>query len=910
MNVLEYIGINDTGLKAKYEKVKACIIRNDFYTPQLKKLQPTGYYAARLDDTNRLLLKVVRYNGQAYALCLEIIRNHDYANSRFLRGAKVVEENILDFSQVMDDKDSKLLEEIKYINQKSSNFHFLNKVISFDDEQEAIYYERLPFIIIGSAGSGKTALALECMKNLQGNVLYVSLSNFLVKNARNVYFSACYENDDQEVEFLSFNEFLESIRIPGKMIDFPGFKAWCLRNRVKDIDRIYEEFRGTLTGANIDAPFLSKETYFNLGIKQSLFTMSERQEVYSLFIRYLDFLKDNNLHDVNITSYEYLKLVKPIYDHLVVDEVQDLTNIQIKLLLSAVKSNSFILCGDANQVVHPNFFSWAKIKSFLYHEDIQKSNMLCFLVNNYRNSESVVAISNDVLKIKQQQFGSIDKESNYLIKSLTGMSGNIVRIAYNKRDLSEVNTKSRRSTKYAIVVLSEEIKALARQSFDSPLVFTVQEAKGLEYDNIILFNLTSAARDKFQSIANGINKSDLKKDLIYSRGKDKSDKSLEAYKFYINSFYVAITRAVKNLYILEEYDNDFLDLLDLKQYEQEVVSATEAESSLEEWQKEANNLEQQGKLEQANTIREQILKEQQVSWEILTREKFETLFRQINTLPKDEKIHFLEYCIIYKKYALVSMLEKQGMKAASNISKALGIIKEKYFSEYRRLERMVISTQKYGLEFRNQFNQTPVMVACKIANAELLAYLIEQGAEIDLLNNEGLTPLQEFIDDISAFNTSYAMNSNNPEKITTIYRLLSQNDVTLKIGDQLFKLSPNSMEFFLYNQLVALAIHLANRNGTDYIYAFKATFLASKLQSVHDNILPSNRKRREYISYILSKNEANRMGDYNKKLFLRVAYGRYILNPAIEVRQSANWCSLYKLLKLKEKEQLEESIAA
>jgi ATP-dependent exoDNAse (exonuclease V) beta subunit len=43
----------------------------------------------------------------------------------------------------------------------------------------------------------------------------------------------------------------------------------------------------------------------------------------------------------------------------------------------------------------------------------------------------------------------------------------------------------------------------------------------------------------------------LKADFSYARAKDKTDKSLEAFKFYINALYVAMTRAVQNLYIIE-----------------------------------------------------------------------------------------------------------------------------------------------------------------------------------------------------------------------------------------------------------------------------------------------------------------------------------------------------------------------
>ena len=73
---------------------------------------------------------------------------------------------------------------------------------TFDDAQQAVYTLPPPCIVIGSAGSGKTALTLEKMKDALGEVLYVTRSPSLVRNARTLYYALAYENDDQDVSFL------------------------------------------------------------------------------------------------------------------------------------------------------------------------------------------------------------------------------------------------------------------------------------------------------------------------------------------------------------------------------------------------------------------------------------------------------------------------------------------------------------------------------------------------------------------------------------------------------------------------------------------------------------------------------------------------------------------------------------
>ncbi len=142
----------------------------------------------------------------------------------------------------------------------------LDKVLSFDDDQEAIFHTPPPLVLVGSAGSGKTALTLTKMKQAIGDVLYVSLSPFLVQTARNLYYANGYNNDGQQVDFLSFKEFLESIKVPpGREITLKEFEGWFQRHRagsgLKDAHTLFEEFRGVITGPATETAWLSRQDY-------------------------------------------------------------------------------------------------------------------------------------------------------------------------------------------------------------------------------------------------------------------------------------------------------------------------------------------------------------------------------------------------------------------------------------------------------------------------------------------------------------------------------------------------------------------------------------------------------------------------------------------------------------------------
>src|ERR1039458_4981042 len=93
MKILEYIGLDTTRSGSLYRKVIDAIAREDFRAAQVKKLTNLThgkFYRAKLDDADRLLFSLVRHGDEVCALMLEVIANHDYDKSRFLRGAALV----------------------------------------------------------------------------------------------------------------------------------------------------------------------------------------------------------------------------------------------------------------------------------------------------------------------------------------------------------------------------------------------------------------------------------------------------------------------------------------------------------------------------------------------------------------------------------------------------------------------------------------------------------------------------------------------------------------------------------------------------------------------------------------------------------------------------------------------------
>lgn len=895
MKVLLYNELNPDTIPG-FSKLQKYLEEDNFKSAEVKKIGE-NLYRAKLNQRDRLLFSVYRYQEENYALILEFIKSHAYQDSRFLRQVSNIDEDKIPVISKLEEPAGK---QLVYLNPNHSSFNLLDKIISFDDYQQSVYDLHPPLIVIGSAGSGKTALTLEKMKQAIGDVLYVTQSAYLVKNSRDLYYAHHYDNPDQQIDFLSFQEFLESIRVPeGKPVTFQAFQQWFGRYRqgpLRDAHKLFEEFRGVITGPATDKSWLSREDYLNLGVKESILLAEERELAYDVFEKYLAFLQKEHFYDSNIVSHQYLQYIQPCYDFVVVDEVQDLTNIQLYLIIKSLReTQNFILCGDSNQIVHPNFFSWSKVKSLFYRQDdLQTSNELIRILNtNYRNSPQVTDIANKILKIKNQRFGSIDKESHYLVESNGHNQGEVLFLQDTASVRKELDSKTRTSTLFAIIVMTADQKPAAQQYFSTPLVFTIQEAKGLEYENIILYNFLSQEESRYREISKGVSLADLDQDIKYARVKDKTDKSLEVYKFYINALYVALTRAVKNLYWIENNPKQsLLDLLGLRNAQESLQLASQ-NSSLDAWRQEAHKLELQGKQEQAERIRQEILKQKTPDWQVIAGSVLAELKQKaIDNADKNARMTLLEYGLVYEDRSILDSLQKAGFKAAQHPEKSLQLLQQKHYSAYsfKKPDAVLRQVDQYGPDFRNMFNQTPLMVAAWMGNTEVIKALIELGADTEKVDGNGLTAFQIALAQ-TVRNESYAK-----KKLADIYEQLEPTSMSIQVDGRLVKLDQHTMEFFMLNLMVAMSYRVMSKKLFYRPAGFSSQDFINAVQHIPYSILPERRKQRTYLSSILSKNEINKDDKYNRKLFYRVMRGIYVFNPCLAIKVEGEWSNIYDLL--------------
>jgi tetratricopeptide (TPR) repeat protein len=284
---------------------------------------------------------------------------------------------------------------------------------------------------------------------------------------------------------------------------------------------------------------LSFLEYELLGKKKAPNFRFNRKEIYQIFEWYQDRLEKNSLWDELDLTREVLSVSSEkglgdyTYDMLACDEVQDLTDIQIGLLFELVASQvNVFFAGDTKQVINPSGFRWEEIKRQFYERGLEVPE-LRFLTLNFRSSGSIVELSNVLLELKEKYLGlkaeEVPEEWKYKGRPVTVISG------IEEPDMIEILRAA--GARRTILVRTEKEKKRLQKLLGTELVFTIAEAKGLEFDTVVLWKF---CEDELVE--------DVWKIIL-----DMSKRSVHEAKIRheINILYVGITRSLNDLIVYD-----------------------------------------------------------------------------------------------------------------------------------------------------------------------------------------------------------------------------------------------------------------------------------------------------------------------------------------------------------------------
>ncbi|XP_050209293.1 uncharacterized protein LOC130015007 [Mercurialis annua] len=369
---------------------------------------------------------------------------------------------------------------------------------------------------------------------------------------------------------------------------------------------------GSRIGINDDR--ISREDYIIYSERRlSFFSEEERGRIYDIFLEYEKKKKRNGEFDMSDLVADLHKRFRDEtfegekIDFVYIDEVQDLTMRQISLFKYICRNfkEGFVFSGDTAQtIVRGVDFRFEDIRALFYREFLcerkEKGKIadLFYLSQNFRTHASVLKLANSVLDLLYHFFpSSVDKlkpetsivhgEQPVWVQTEDGLNG--LRASFK----SSGSVYKGFGAEQVILVRDEDNKnevfnLVGKQA----LVLTVMECKGLEFQDVLLYNLFSSSplNDEW--------------DIVYGYMKGKGFLEFPHHLKSVPSFdegkhiamcselkqlYVAITRTRRRLWILENGQCpvlrywEKLQLVHIRGLDGGFLEEIQVASSQEEW---------------------------------------------------------------------------------------------------------------------------------------------------------------------------------------------------------------------------------------------------------------------------------------------------------------------------------------
>lgn len=338
---------------------------------------------------------------------------------------------------------------------------------------------------------------------------------------------------------------------------------------------------------------LTPEDYENLGRDDKSVSSDVYKEVYEKVYKqwYEEFCceKEGRWDDQDLVRYSLSPdddsietYVTEHYSGIFCDEAQDFTRTQIDFILQLSSffnrslggdSNDifklpFVFAGDEFQTLNPTGFRWDVLRSY-FMDTLRRSCGVGQvsapeprqLSENYRSSAPIVKLGNRFQLLRECRFGMVSNPQK------EHFQGNDAPVYCLPADDENVWAQLKKKNAILIVPAPEGITKQdyikttpinGKISFDANgiskdmTILTPAQAKGLEYPCVAIYGFDEDKLHKKVSLSELIN-------WFENKGQNKKEEPDEenmALKYLVSNAYVAITRAKRNLYILDSFSTD------------------------------------------------------------------------------------------------------------------------------------------------------------------------------------------------------------------------------------------------------------------------------------------------------------------------------------------------------------------
>ena len=485
-------------------------------------------------------------------------------------------------------------------------------------EQEEHINSPSPMLLPGVAGTGKSTVLqyryrnsiLSYGKNIDAFFkcgIYLTLNKPLAKSTRREVkkilspeLAKQVENGIQDINSWVSALLSEETAISSPNLTFEIFRRWWSRRRhlqKYDPAQAWEEYRGVIKGTSESINYrdgaLSIDAYLSLPHDRCAYSRDQRGDFYKDIVEdFQDWRKESDsvyYDDQDLIGKVHQLKLPPLYRHIFIDEVQDLTELQLMVIMNMLISTGRCVCsrnkneckcppscgncqclifditGDLSQQVYPTRFRWEDTKRAIFESQGKRCHERKPMSTSYRSVRSIVDLSSyylnrmvsgyrqggDINQAQSEQKAEtptiLEAPENDLYKIIHefGLPAAhcpiIVRHEHAKQELKK------HLKKHANRGISEELesnypnsKEVQKDEFQAAIsneesriesyIFTIAEAKGLEWNNIVLWEISSGSDHL------------LEKKLHEQRGNyiDEADWN---YQLELRHAFVATTRA-------------------------------------------------------------------------------------------------------------------------------------------------------------------------------------------------------------------------------------------------------------------------------------------------------------------------------------------------------------------------------
>ena len=326
------------------------------------------------------------------------------------------------------------------------------------------------------------------------------------------------EEEEQQVDASSSEQKRSKVLVSYTVFENQLWPKMCKKKNVNfHPSLVWMEIRSFIKGSyealHTKSGHLSRKIYKKIGQKRAAnFTSECREVIYELFESYEQVKRDLNMFDENdLVFHLYHRLRQcrvPDWSihNLYVDETQDFTQAELMLLIRCCRDpNGIFLTGDTAQSVMQGIsFRFEDLRSLFYYlnenckavgaqAEVTVPKVMP-LIYNYRSHSGILNLACSVVSILQEYFpesfdqvakdqGQLTGPKPVLLESCSQSDLAII-LRGNKRKTATIEFGAHQ----AILVKSNEARRKLHEDLSHALVLTIYEAKGLEFDDVLVYN--------------------------------------------------------------------------------------------------------------------------------------------------------------------------------------------------------------------------------------------------------------------------------------------------------------------------------------------------------------------------------------------------------------------------------------